>query len=250
MFLKIRYLSLGYANVAGEVVESESGARPSRALQQRFTGPHRLLQARGDNAFELDIPEHLRLSCTRNVAEFKRDQVDHSRPQAPPSPVHIAKKSGQAEYEVDRIVGWRERDGAAEFEVKWTEYGEDENTWEPSTNIMRFGGRDPCSATSSDRLTMSDCANYCGGRTATPAARGGGGGGERDEEWDFGLAPLWDLLGFRLIRVCIFFPFSACFCLLRLFCREGQTTGRRTLMEGGGYRSAFLVCVTTQHLPT
>ena len=93
VFLNTRHLPLGYANAAGEVVEKEgevvekegeSGARLSRALQQRFTGPHRLLQARGDNAFELDIPEHLRISRTRNVAEFKRDQVDHSRPQAPP----------------------------------------------------------------------------------------------------------------------------------------------------------------------
>ena len=42
-------------------------------------------------------------------------------------------------YEVDRIVNWRKRDGAAEFEVKWT--GCDENTWEPHTNITRFGGR-------------------------------------------------------------------------------------------------------------
>ena len=116
----------------------ESGARLSRALQQRFTGPHRLLQARGDNAFDLDIPEHLRISRTRNVAEFKRDQVDHSRPQAPPPPIHVG-RSGQAEYDIERIVGWRERAGAAEFEVKWAGYAEADNTWESYTNLTRFG---------------------------------------------------------------------------------------------------------------
>ena len=105
------HLLLGYANAAGSgVVGEENGPRLSRALQQRFTGPHRLLQDRGGNAFELNIPDHLCVSRTRNVCEFKRDQVDHSRPQAPPPPVHVT-KSGQAEYEVERIVSWREKDG-------------------------------------------------------------------------------------------------------------------------------------------
>ena len=118
VFLNTRYLPLGYANVAGdEVFEKENGARLGRTLQQRFTGPHRLLGACGENSFELDIPEHLRISGTRNVAEFKRDLADNSRPQDPPPPIHVA-KGGQAVFEVDRIVGWRERDGAAEFEVK------------------------------------------------------------------------------------------------------------------------------------
>ena len=140
VFLNTRHLPLGYANAAGEVVEKEgeSGARLSRALQQRFTGPHCLLKARGDNAFELDIPEHLRISRTRNVSEFRRNQVDHSRPQAPPPPIHVS-RTGQAEYDIESIVGWRERAGVAEFEVKWAGYTDADNTWEPYTNLTRFG---------------------------------------------------------------------------------------------------------------
>ena len=60
-----------------------NGARLGRALQQRFTDPHRLLHARGESAFGLGIPNHLRISKTCNVSEFKRDQVDHSLPRAP-----------------------------------------------------------------------------------------------------------------------------------------------------------------------
>ena len=71
------------------------------------------------NTFELEISEHLRMSRTRNVAEIKRDQVDNSRPQDPPPPIDVAKVR-QAEYEIDRIIGWREHNGTAEFEVKWT----------------------------------------------------------------------------------------------------------------------------------
>ena len=109
VFLNICHLPLGYVNMVGEVVEREgkSGARLSRILQQHYTSPHCLLQAYGDNAFEFDIPEHLHISYTRNVAEFKCDQVDHSRPQAPPPPMHVA-QTGQAEYDIARIVSWRE----------------------------------------------------------------------------------------------------------------------------------------------
>ena len=84
--------------------EGESGMRLSHALLQRFTGQHRLLKPQVDNAFELDIPEHLRISRTCNVSEFRRDQVDHSRPQAPPPPIRVS-YTGQAEYNIKQIVG-------------------------------------------------------------------------------------------------------------------------------------------------
>ena len=61
VFLNTRHLPLGYANAAGDVVDREGGARLSRTLQQQFIGSHRLLQAREENAFELDIPDHLRV---------------------------------------------------------------------------------------------------------------------------------------------------------------------------------------------
>ena len=63
IFLNTRHLPLSYANAAESgVVGEENGAHLSRALQQRFTSPHRLLQAHGENAFELNIPDHLHIS--------------------------------------------------------------------------------------------------------------------------------------------------------------------------------------------
>ena len=106
-------------------------------------GPHKLIQARGENAFELDLPGHLCASRTRNVGEFKRDQVDYAREQAPPPPVRVT-KVGQSEYEIERILNWRENeDHEAEFEIKWLGWDDEEaNTWEPVTNITRYGGKD------------------------------------------------------------------------------------------------------------
>lgn len=70
----------GYANAGADV---EDGARLSRALQQGFMSTHRITEAQGENAFELDFPGHLRVSRTRNVSEFKKDQTDLGREQAP-----------------------------------------------------------------------------------------------------------------------------------------------------------------------
>lgn len=72
VFLNTRHLPLGHSNATGhgDAVEKENGTRLSRALQQWYTGTRRHLLTLGENAFELDIPEHLRISRTRSVAEF------------------------------------------------------------------------------------------------------------------------------------------------------------------------------------
>lgn len=66
--------------------------------------------------------------------------MDNPRPQDPPPPIHVS-RDGQAVYEVNRIVGWRERSRAVEFEVKWTGQDHSGNTWEPYMNITRYGGK-------------------------------------------------------------------------------------------------------------
>ena len=40
---------------------------------------------------------------------------------------------------MEAIVDWRERDGAAEFLVKWAGYTDSGNTWEPLTNLTGHG---------------------------------------------------------------------------------------------------------------
>jgi hypothetical protein len=148
VFVNTRNFPLGYANAATDqrtIVDEEKGARLSRTLQQRFMGPYTLGEARGENAFELDFPDHLKVSKTRNVVDFKRNQVDTSegRIQNPPPPIRVVKKSGQAEYEIERIVSWRKDadSGKAYFEVKWLGYGDADNTFEPHGNITRYGGK-------------------------------------------------------------------------------------------------------------
>ena len=104
-------------------------------------GPFKLEEAQGDNTFKLDFPDHLNASKTRNFMDFKRNQVDSTRAQDPPPPIRVVKKTGDAEYEIERIASWKKEDGKALFEVKWFGYDITENTFEPYTNITRYGSK-------------------------------------------------------------------------------------------------------------
>lgn len=48
-------------------------------------------------------------------------------------------RTGQTEYKVERIVGWRQGDKAAESEANWEGHAEADNTWELYINLTRFG---------------------------------------------------------------------------------------------------------------
>ncbi|KAF8245709.1 hypothetical protein K440DRAFT_686706 [Wilcoxina mikolae CBS 423.85] len=88
-------LSYGAAASGTDTDTDQSGARLSRALQQRYVGPYTLRMQRGNgNAFEItDMPEHLRIHKTYNVCEFKRCTIDESRL---PPPIRVT-KSGFAD---------------------------------------------------------------------------------------------------------------------------------------------------------
>ena len=65
---------------------------------------------------------------------IKLYQEDPLREQKEPGPVTV---EGQEEYEVERIVRSRRMKGQRVlYEIKWKDYPEDENTWEPIENLV------------------------------------------------------------------------------------------------------------------
>jgi hypothetical protein len=144
VMINTRNMPLSYGAAAPGTETNQTGARLSRALQQRYVGPYTLGTQRGKgNAFEItDMPQHLRIHKTFNVSEFKRCTIDESRPQDPPPPIRVS-KSGEVEQGVEAIREWRtSEDGKAQFRVQWEGESEEESTWEPLTNLTRFGARD------------------------------------------------------------------------------------------------------------
>ena len=106
----------------------------SRKLQHKYAGPFTLGKQYGENAFEVtDIPRAWQVHNTFNVSRFKHCRIDESRTQQPPPPLRST-ATGQ-HWEVEAI---RSHKGSTlrdlQYEVKWTGYPEDENTWEPLGN--------------------------------------------------------------------------------------------------------------------
>jgi hypothetical protein len=77
------------------------------------------------------------------------------QPQDPPPPVRVL-KSGAAEYELERIVTWKydeNDDDRLKLLIKWKGKPESGSTWEPLTNLSRYGGAETlreCVAAASD----------------------------------------------------------------------------------------------------
>ena len=86
----------------------------------------------------------MKIHKTFNVSLFKKCSIDESRPQPPPPPVRVI-KSGDAEYEIDKILKWRVSDTPGQHNVdfltKWKGYSVDESTWEPLYHLSRYGGK-------------------------------------------------------------------------------------------------------------
>ncbi|KAA8903368.1 hypothetical protein FN846DRAFT_891137 [Sphaerosporella brunnea] len=64
------------------------------------------------------------------------------QPQEPPPPMRVL-KSGATEYELGRIVTWKydeHDDNRLKLLIKWKGQSESECTWEPHTNLPRYGG--------------------------------------------------------------------------------------------------------------
>jgi hypothetical protein len=113
-----------------------------KALHQKYIGEFELGRQRGENAFEVLLPENWKIARTQNVASLKRSTIDHSRPQAPAPALRVTKAHGQTqgEYGVEEIRSWRrnlEEDGRIEYEVKWE--NDEVLTWEPA-DMFTGGG--------------------------------------------------------------------------------------------------------------
>jgi hypothetical protein len=141
VMISTKNMPLSYAAAASGAGKA---ARLSSALRQKFIGPYTLGERCGKNAFDIaDLPSHLRIHRTQNVALFKRyipGMPDQPQEQLPP--VRVL-KSGAAEYELERIVTWKydeNDDDRLKLVIKWKGQPESGSTWEPPTNLSRYGG--------------------------------------------------------------------------------------------------------------
>jgi transposase InsO family protein len=121
----------------------------SKKLLSKFIGPYSIVRTVGPVAYELQLPEQLRVHPVFHVSKLKVAREDRaeefpgraevqsawSRP-----PAELITEDGTEEYEVESILSKRSRrvgrNGTRlEYLVKWRGYASWEATWEPASHL-------------------------------------------------------------------------------------------------------------------
>ena len=108
----------------------------TRKLARLYDGPFKVKACIGDNAYELELPASVKLHPVFNVSQLRPYRDPSARfpgrvidPQ-PPTVV-----DGEEEWEVEEVLGHRDRRRRREYLVKWVGYPSLNNTWEPLSNL-------------------------------------------------------------------------------------------------------------------
>jgi hypothetical protein len=109
--------------------------RPSKKLSERWIGPYPITALVGTHAVKIKLPKSIRIHPVLSLTRVKpyHTPILPGQTVPPPPPVEI---EGEKEYVVDEVRDSRLRQGNLEYLVKWRGYGEEENTWEPASNLV------------------------------------------------------------------------------------------------------------------
>jgi hypothetical protein len=95
-------------------------------LEHLQLGPFRIKRKLDYDNYELELPVHMKIHPIVHISLLK--------PTSNPETTEDVTASDDV-YEVEAIKGKRTRHGIVEYLVKWTGYGDMENTWEPVKNL-------------------------------------------------------------------------------------------------------------------
>ena len=102
----------------------------TKKLDQTRIGPFTIKNAKGRNAFELELPADARIHPVFNV-----QLLEPADPDTPVQTTMHHESHEETEFEVERIINHSKILGTTEFLVEWKGYPESENTWEPEAHL-------------------------------------------------------------------------------------------------------------------
>jgi hypothetical protein len=89
-------------------------------------GPFEVEEVLSHDNYKLKLPERMRIHPIFHISLLDRT----------PNPATEEDISAyEEEYQVEKIINQRTRKGLTEYRVRWTNYDEADDTWEPVTNL-------------------------------------------------------------------------------------------------------------------
>jgi hypothetical protein len=114
----------------------------NRKLAHLYCGPFPIKRVINANAYELELPDHMRIHAVVNVshlrpyrdgtADFPDRPIPQSRDRPPPD---SSDDNGQPRYEVERILAQQSRGRSVRYLVLWKGYPYTEATWQEGSDL-------------------------------------------------------------------------------------------------------------------
>jgi hypothetical protein len=106
--------------------------RPSDKLDFKKLGPFRVIEQTGPVNFKLKLPQSSKIHPVFHAAV-----LEPASDEIPEANIMDAEGYEDQEYTVERILAKRGLRGQEEYLVKWKDYEDSENSWEPVTGLMK-----------------------------------------------------------------------------------------------------------------
>jgi hypothetical protein len=107
---------------------------PSKKLADKRLGPFKVLSKVSSLNYKLELPTSIPIHPVFHVSLLEPyiETTIPNRTQPPPPPIVI---EGEPEYEVDKILDARLWRRQKQYLVKWINYSDADNSWEPAINL-------------------------------------------------------------------------------------------------------------------
>ena len=110
--------------------------RPSLKLDYKKFGPYKITQRINKVAFKLGLPQHLKIHPVFHVRYLEPYHENTIPGRMQPASFPVTSITGDDIYKAETLLDSRYHKKKLQYFVKWAGFSNEENSWEPETNIL------------------------------------------------------------------------------------------------------------------